>query len=153
MIPFEYLLLGVAVLLLLSVVSSKASTQLGVPALLLFLVIGMLAGADGPGGVDFDNPWLAQSLGTVALIFILFSGGLDTRWSEVNMGPIRSGLIRSMTEAGPSRDAPPEAWGSPSKARVRLPSPHLRRREARRNYIELIEPASEPHKVNLHPKR
>lgn len=83
MIPFEYLLLGVAVLLLLSVISSKASTQLGVPALLLFLVIGMLAGADGPGGVDFNNSWLAQSLGTVALIFILFSGGLDTRWSEV----------------------------------------------------------------------
>lgn len=83
MIPFEYFLLGVAVLLLLSVISSKASTQLGVPTLLLFLIIGMLAGSDGPGGIDFDNPWLAQSLGTVALIFILFSGGLDTRWNEV----------------------------------------------------------------------
>lgn len=83
MIPFEYILLGVAVLLLLSVVSSKASTQLGVPALVLFLVIGMLAGSDGPGGIDFDNPLLAQSLGTVALVFILFSGGLDTRWKEV----------------------------------------------------------------------
>ncbi len=83
MIPFEYYLLGVAVLLLLSVISSKASTQLGVPTLVLFLVIGMLAGSDGPGGIDFDNPWLAQSLGTVALIFILFSGGLDTRWNEI----------------------------------------------------------------------
>ena len=83
MIPLEYFLLGVAILLLLSVISSKASTQLGVPALVLFLIIGMLAGSDGPGGIDFDNPWLAQSLGTVALIFILFSGGLDTRWNEV----------------------------------------------------------------------
>ena len=46
---FEYILLGVAVLLLLSVISSKASTQLGVPTLVLFLAIGMLAGSDGPG--------------------------------------------------------------------------------------------------------
>ncbi len=83
MLPFEYLLMGVAVLLLLSVISSKASTQLGVPTLVLFLAIGMLAGSDGPGGIYFNNPWLAQSLGTVALIFILFSGGLDTRWNEI----------------------------------------------------------------------
>ncbi len=80
---FDYLLLGVALLLLLSVISSKASTQLGVPTLVLFLVIGMLAGSDGPGGIYFDNPWLAQSLGSVALIFILFSGGLDTKWKEI----------------------------------------------------------------------
>ncbi len=83
MIPLEYLLLGVAVMLLLSVVSSKASTQLGVPTLVLFLLIGMLAGSDGPGGIEFNNPWLAQYLGTVALIFILFSGGLDTKWKEI----------------------------------------------------------------------
>ncbi|OPY54899.1 MAG: potassium/proton antiporter [Methanosaeta sp. PtaU1.Bin112] len=80
---FDYLLLGVALLLFLSVISSKASTQLGVPTLVLFLVIGMLAGSDGPGGIYFDNPWLAQSLGSVALIFILFSGGLDTKWKEI----------------------------------------------------------------------
>ncbi len=83
MILIEYMLLGVAVLLLLSVISSKASSQLGVPTLLLFLVIGMLAGSDGPGGIYFNDPWLAQTLGVVALIFILFSGGLDTRWGEV----------------------------------------------------------------------
>ncbi len=83
MILLEYLLLGVAVMLLLSVVSSKASTQLGVPTLVLFLLIGMLAGSDGPGGIEFNNPWLAQYLGTVAMIFILFSGGLDTKWKEI----------------------------------------------------------------------
>lgn len=70
-------------LLLLSVISSKASARLGLPTLLLFLVIGMLAGSEGPGGIYFDDPWLTQSLGVVAMIFILFSGGLDTRWNQI----------------------------------------------------------------------
>jgi potassium/hydrogen antiporter len=43
----------------------------------------MLAGSDGPGGIEFDNAWLAQSLGVVALVLILFAGGLDTRWEQV----------------------------------------------------------------------
>lgn len=82
-IPVEYLLAGVAVLLLVSVLASKATDRLGVPALLFFLGVGMLAGSDGIGGIYFDNPWLAQSLGVVALVFILFSGGLDTDWKSV----------------------------------------------------------------------
>lgn len=92
--PIEYLLLGASVLLLVSVIASKASGHLGVPALLLFLAIGMLAGSDGPGGIHFDNPWLAQSLGVVALSFILFAGGLDTDWAAVR--PVaRKGLALS----------------------------------------------------------
>jgi len=43
----------------------------------------MLAGSDGPGGIAFDNPPLAQGLGVVALAFILFGGGLDTEWPHV----------------------------------------------------------------------
>ncbi|MCX7670720.1 MAG: cation:proton antiporter, partial [Anaerolineae bacterium] len=81
--PLEYLLLGAALLLLISVLASKASGRLGVPALLLFLLIGMLAGSDGPGGIYFDDPRLAGSLGVVALAFILFAGGLDTDWSRI----------------------------------------------------------------------
>jgi len=96
MISFEHLLLGVAVLLLLSVISSKASTQLGVPALVLFLAIGMLAGSDGPGGIYFDNPWQAQSLGAVAMIFILFSGGLDTKWNEVKPILLRGAILSTL---------------------------------------------------------
>jgi cell volume regulation protein A len=84
--PIEQVMVGIAVLLLGSVIASKASGRFGVPALLVFLVVGMLAGSDGPGGVHFDYPHAAQSLGIGALAFILFSGGLDTRW--INVRPI-----------------------------------------------------------------
>jgi len=60
-----------------------ASGRFGIPALLVFLIIGMLAGSEGPGGIEFDYPYLAQSLGIVALVLILFAGGLDTRWPAV----------------------------------------------------------------------
>ncbi len=83
MIPIEYLLVGAAAFLCLSIVASKVAARSGVPALLLFLLLGMLAGADGPGGIYFDSPWLAQAIGVVALVLILFSGGLDTRLSDV----------------------------------------------------------------------
>ena len=82
-LTIEFILLAASGLLLLSVIASKASGRMGVPALLLFLLIGMLAGSDGLGGIHFDDPWLAQFLGVVALTFILFAGGLDTRWSSV----------------------------------------------------------------------
>jgi potassium/hydrogen antiporter len=65
---------------LLAVLGSKAATRLGVPSLLLFLGIGMLAGVDGPGGIEFSDVELARNVGVVALVFILFSGGLDTEW-------------------------------------------------------------------------
>lgn len=90
----ELILLIASLLLALSILASKASAKLGIPALLLFLFIGMLAGSDGPGGIYFDDARVAQSLGVVALVFILFSGGLDTQWSSVR-GVIKSGLVLS----------------------------------------------------------
>jgi len=80
---FEAILLGVAILLLAATLASKASSRLGVPALLLFLAIGMLAGSDGLGGIWFDDARAAQSLGTAALALILFAGGLSTPWNAV----------------------------------------------------------------------
>ncbi len=79
----ELILLITSLLLVLSLVASTASNQLGIPALVLFLVVGMLAGSDGPGGIAFDNAWVAQFVGVVALIYILFSGGLDTNWHHI----------------------------------------------------------------------
>src|SRR5690606_7587629 len=83
MIALETIMLGVAVLVIISVLASKISHRLSLPALLLFLFIGMLAGSEGIGGIQFDDPFAAQSLGVIALTFILFAGGLDTPVSEV----------------------------------------------------------------------
>jgi potassium/hydrogen antiporter len=77
------ILLGASLLLLVSIVAHKLSERLGVPALLIFLIVGMLAGSEGPGGIPFDYPAMAQVIGIVALAYILFSGGLDTRWEEI----------------------------------------------------------------------
>ncbi|MEP7217360.1 MAG: potassium/proton antiporter [Bacteroidota bacterium] len=71
------------ILLLISIVSSKLTRRFGIPALLLFLVIGMAAGSEGIGGIPFDDAGLAQRLGVTALVIILFTGGLDTDWKEV----------------------------------------------------------------------
>ena len=78
----EWLLIS-SILLLLSILAWKVSSRLGIPALLLFLGIGMLAGSDGPGGIYFDDALVAQSVGVVALAFILFAGGLETEWQVV----------------------------------------------------------------------
>jgi cell volume regulation protein A len=79
---FEFNLFILGLLLLLSVISSKISARLGVPALLIFLVIGMIAGSDGPGGIYFDDAALAQQIGVMALALILFAGGMDTNWQS-----------------------------------------------------------------------
>ncbi|HXF86150.1 MAG TPA: potassium/proton antiporter [Anaerolineales bacterium] len=79
----ELILTIVASLLLLSVLASKVSDRFGIPALLLFLALGMLAGSDGPGGIYFDDPALSQFIGIVALNLILFAGGLETEWKDI----------------------------------------------------------------------
>lgn len=76
-------MLATGILLLISVFASKTSTRYGIPILLIFIVVGMLSGSEGPGGIHFDNPQLTQILGTVALIFILYSGGLSTQLRTV----------------------------------------------------------------------
>lgn len=79
----EWVLVGVAGLLLASVLASKVSDRFGVPALLFFLSLGILAGSEGLGGIEFDDPTLTQWVGIVALNLILFAGGLDTSWRDI----------------------------------------------------------------------
>lgn len=75
------LLIG-SILLFISIVVGKAGFRFGVPALLLFLGVGMLFGTDG-FGIEFNNPQSAQFIGVIALSVILFSGGMDTSASEI----------------------------------------------------------------------
>jgi len=83
MIQIEFILLIACVLILISVTISKFSDKAGIPALLLFIAVGIFAGSEGIGGIYFDDMTLAQNIGIIALIFILFAGGLDTNWNEV----------------------------------------------------------------------
>lgn len=87
------LLLG-SLLLFASILASKSSSRFGIPVLLFFLAVGMLAGSDGPGGIYFDDPKIAQFLGVTALTFILFSGGLDTKLETIRPA-IRNGISLS----------------------------------------------------------
>ncbi len=82
-LTLELVFLGIALLFLISIIANKFSERLGVPALLIFLIVGMLAGSEGPGGIPFDEPAVAQIIGIIALAYILFAGGFDTRWDEV----------------------------------------------------------------------
>jgi potassium/hydrogen antiporter len=79
----ENIILIGSLLLIASMIASKTSFKLGIPVLILFLGIGMLAGSEGIGGIAFDDPKLAQVLGIIALNFILFSGGMDTKWESI----------------------------------------------------------------------
>lgn len=77
-----FLLLG-SLLLFASVYFGNRAYKFGVPTLIIFLLIGMLAGSEGIIGIPFDDPKLTQFIGIVSLNFILFSGGLDTNFKSV----------------------------------------------------------------------
>jgi cell volume regulation protein A len=77
-IPTAILLTVFGGLMAVSVAFSRASERIGVPVALIFLVIGMLAGSEGIGGIEFTDYASAFRLGTVALVLILYDGGLNT---------------------------------------------------------------------------
>ena len=91
----QIILLG-SLLALLSIVASAVSSRLGAPLLLVFIVLGMLAGEDGPGGIPFNDVHTAKLVGSVALAIIIFDGGLRTRkevfgvalWPSVSLASI-----------------------------------------------------------------
>ncbi len=82
------IMLVIAVLLAISVAVGKAGNRFGMPALLLFLGVGMLAGVDG-FGIHFDSAETVQFIGMISLSIILFSGGTDTKFSDIKpiLGP------------------------------------------------------------------
>ncbi|MBT2695777.1 potassium/proton antiporter [Bacillus sp. ISL-55] len=72
-----------AFLLIVGVLTTRFSTRLGVPSLIFFILVGMVMGSDVLGIVYFDNASLTQKIGVIALIIILFEGGLQTNWKDV----------------------------------------------------------------------
>ena len=74
------ILLG-ALLVLAGILSSLVAMRFGAPLLLVFLLLGMLAGESGPGGIKFDDVRTTYVVGSIALALILFDGGLRTRFA------------------------------------------------------------------------
>ena len=72
-------ILGVSLVILLCILAEKFSDKFGMPALILFMFIGMLFGSDGIG-IPFENFKLAENVCSVALVFIMFYGGFNTKW-------------------------------------------------------------------------
>lgn len=70
-------------LLLIAVLFSKLGGRFGIPSLIIFILVGILAGSDGIGGIYFDNFKIAQYVGIIALTFILFMGGLSVKIDEI----------------------------------------------------------------------
>ncbi len=93
---FDVFLATFGFLLLSCLFAQKILFKTGLPSLLLFLGIGMLAGEDGPGGIKFEDAKLANYIGTVALAFILFSGGLNTDWKAFKSVLFRGSLLSTL---------------------------------------------------------
>src|SRR6266436_3957586 len=83
-----------ALLVLAGILSSLVALRFGAPLLLVFLMVGMLAGESGPGGIKFDDVRTTYLVGAVALALILFDGGLRTR-----LATFRSALAPSLVLA------------------------------------------------------
>lgn len=82
-ISIEVGLLVAAILIFFSILISKTGYRFGIPTLLMFLFAGMFFGSDGLG-IEFDDVSIAQNIGMVALCIILFTGGMDTKLSEIS---------------------------------------------------------------------
>ncbi len=94
------LLLLFGVLLGVSVLFSRASERFGIPIALVFLLIGMLAGPDGPGGIHFGGYAFAFRVGVVGLVLILFDGGLNTPLAAIRRALLPAGLLGTIGVAG-----------------------------------------------------
>jgi cell volume regulation protein A len=79
----EHRLLPAGAILMLAVVAAVAARRLRLPVLISFLGLGMLLGSEGLGGIYFDDAQLARTIGILALIAILFEGGLTTEWPQI----------------------------------------------------------------------
>ncbi|MDR0364557.1 MAG: potassium/proton antiporter [Bacteroidales bacterium] len=95
-INLEHFMFIGAALFLIGIIASKASYRFGVPALLLFLIVGVIFGEDGIGGLHFDSPYLMQFIGMISLTMILFSGGMDTKYVDIKPILVRGSILSTL---------------------------------------------------------
>ena len=125
------LILIAGVLLAAGIAGALLADRVRIPGLLLFLGLGMLAGSEGIGGIDFNNAELARTLGTIALVLILFEGGLTSGWSEIRpvLGTAASlatvGTLLTARDRGlrGEADLRPQHPGRDDRRRRRSPPP------------------------------
>jgi potassium/hydrogen antiporter len=89
-------LLVVGAVLLFGILAAVVARRLSVPVLVAFLGVGMLLGSEGLGGIEFDDPDLARAIGVVALIVILFEGGLTTDWRDMRPVLLPAALLSTV---------------------------------------------------------
>ncbi|HBG70264.1 MAG: K+/H+ antiporter [Bacteroidetes bacterium GWF2_43_63] len=82
-LTIENIMLIGSLLLFASIIIARNSARFGLPMLVFFLAVGMLAGSEGLGGIQFNDPQIAQFIGVISLCVILFSSGLETDWARV----------------------------------------------------------------------
>jgi potassium/hydrogen antiporter len=87
-------------LLLVSSLLSRLGNRIGVPVSLLFLIIGMIAGADGPGGIWYDRFDVSYACGTTALVVILFAGGLNTNLAQIRSAVAPAAVLATVGVVG-----------------------------------------------------
>ena len=92
--PLLFLVTGVV--LVVGVTLAAAFARAGLPVLVAFLGLGMLLGPDGPGGIAFDDPDLARTIGTIGLVAILWEGGLTSSWRDIRPVVVPAALLATL---------------------------------------------------------
>ena len=129
-----------AVLVLAGIMSSLIAMRFGAPLLLVFLIVGMLAGEAGPGGIKFDDVYVTYVVGSIALALILFDGGLRTRFATFRsvLGPAAT-LATGAVSAAVSM-TPTVASISEGASTLRKVEKRVRRPPSNRISASAIEP-------------
>ena len=89
-------LLITSIVIFLCILLNRVSNRIGIPALLAFIVLGMLFGSDGIMKIDFDNYAFAEQICSTALIFIMFYGGFGTNWQRAKAVAVKSVLLSTI---------------------------------------------------------
>lgn len=90
------LIFAIACVILLCILAEKFSDRFGMPALILFMFIGIIFGSDGVFKIDFDDFKAAENLCSFALIFIMFYGGFNTKWKAAKVVAVKAVLLSTV---------------------------------------------------------